>query len=98
MQAPAMVKLPGPMDAAGTTSHLFTRVVDVMPTVLDVAGVEYPGTYRGRVIHPLDGLSWVPLLRDGSDERFEGREMGFELYGFRAYRKGEWKILRLAEP
>jgi arylsulfatase len=98
MQVPAMVKLPGPMVTAGTTSHAFTHVVDVMPTVLDVAEVEYPAAYRGRAIHPVDGLSWVPFLRGGSDERLEGREMGFELYGFRAYRKDDWKILRMAEP
>jgi arylsulfatase len=118
MQVPALVKLPGAMDAAGTTSHAFTHVVDVMPTVLEAVGVEYPATYGGRTIHPVDGLSWMPLLQGGSDEggsdeggsdeggsgeggsgeRFAEREMGFELYGFRAYRKGEWKILRLAEP
>ena len=61
-------------------------------------GVEYPATYRGREIHSFDGLSWMPILEGGSDERFADREMGFELYGFRAYRRGQWKILRLAEP
>ena len=40
----------------------------------------------------------LPILNGGSDERFADREMGFELYGFRAYRKGRSKILRLAEP
>jgi arylsulfatase len=98
MQVPALVKLPGAMGAAGTTSHAFTHVVDVMPTVLEATGVEYPAAYQGREIHPLDGHSWIPLLEDGSDDVFADREMGFELYGFRAYRRGPWKILRLAEP
>jgi len=98
MQVPALVKLPGAMDTAGTISHAFTHVVDVMPTVLEATGVEYPASYRGREIHSLDGLSWMPILNSGSDERFAGREMGFELYGFRAYRNGDWKILRLAQP
>ena len=40
----------------------------------------------------------MPTLRGGADERFADREMGFELYGLRAFRRGEWKILRLAEP
>jgi arylsulfatase len=40
----------------------------------------------------------MPLLEERSGETFADREMGFELYGFRAYRKGPWKALRLAEP
>jgi arylsulfatase A-like enzyme len=98
MQVPAFVKLPGAMATAGTISHAFTHVVDVMPTVLETTGVEYLATYRGRDIHPLDGLSWLQSLEAGSDEPFADREMGFELYGFRAYRRGHWKVLRLAEP
>ena len=68
-----------------------------MPTVLEATGVEYPVTYQGREVHPLDGRSWIPLLEDGPDDVFADSEMGFELYGFRAYRRGPWKILRLAD-
>lgn len=42
--------------------------------------------------------SLIPLLKDGSDAAFTEREQGFELYGIRAYIKGDWKALRLPKP
>ncbi len=98
MQVPAIVKLPGSRANAGSRNHAFTHVVDVMPTVLDAAGLSYPATWEGRDVAALDGRSLLPLLEGAGDETFATREMGFELYGMRAYRRGPWKALLLPEP
>jgi arylsulfatase A-like enzyme len=98
MQVPAVVKLPGKMSAAGSSSSAFTHAVDIMPTVLEATGVDYPKSRAGRALHPLDGHSWRPMLRGAGAESFAEREMGFELYGLRAYRRGPWKALQLHEP
>jgi len=51
LQVPLMIKLPGALDAGATVPYT-TALVDIMPTVLQVAGVEPP-----------DGLAGVSLLR-----------------------------------
>jgi arylsulfatase len=72
--------------------------MDLMPTFLEVAGGTYPGTYNGHDIVPLQGISLMPLLKGEPDEAFRDREVGWEAYGMDAYRRGDWKVMRLPEP
>lgn len=48
-------------DGVAKTSPALVSIMDVMPTALDFAGIEAPGTY------PLDGQSFLPILRGTSD-------------------------------
>ncbi|HEX6927077.1 MAG TPA: arylsulfatase [Longimicrobiaceae bacterium] len=67
------------------------HVIDLMATVLDAAGVDYPATYQGRRITPLAGKSLLPILR--GEER-EGHDAYFwEHMGARAVRSGDWKLV-----
>lgn len=54
--------------AGGRTgvSDDFATVKDVAPTLLELAGVEQPSTYRGRVA-PMQGESWTPFLACDSE-------------------------------
>lgn len=99
IRVPAIVSGPG-VSAGGAISRSVLMVSDVAPTVLELAGVEYPqGTYDGREILPQTGKSFVPLLRDpqtvvhGDDE-----VLGLELWGRIAVRKGDWKLLKTEPP
>ena len=69
-----------------------------MPTFLEAAGGKYPKTYNGNDIVPLQGTSLMPLLKGKPDEAFKDRELGWEAYGMDAYRRGNWKVLRLPPP
>ncbi|MCE2391113.1 MAG: arylsulfatase, partial [Proteobacteria bacterium] len=54
--------------AGGSVSDTFGFVTDLVPTLLEIAGVEHPGTrYGERDVHPLDGRSLLPLLRGESE-------------------------------
>jgi len=69
------------------------HVMDIMPTVLEAAGVEYPGTYEGRRIDPPDGKSMMPILR-GQMRR--GHDALFWKYSHGcAVRQEEWKLVRM---
>jgi len=98
IQVPAMIKLPGDMANAGGRSNEVTHVMDLMPTFLSVAGAEYPGVYNGETMVPLQGESLIPLLAEESPGKTEAREVGWSAYGMDAYRKGDWKVLRLPKP
>jgi arylsulfatase len=98
IQVPAIIKLPGDMPNSGTRLTALTHVTDLMPTFLEVAGGGYPETYNGNGIVPLQGQSLIPLLQGKTGEAFANRELGWEAYGMDAYRRGDWKALRLPEP
>jgi arylsulfatase A-like enzyme len=71
---------------------------DIVPTFLDVAGVEHPGErYDGREIYPLRGQSLLPRLT-GAGANVESQALGTELFGKYALRKGEWKLLVMTPP
>jgi len=98
IQVPAIVKLPGSMKQAGKRITALTHVMDLMPTFLEVAGGSYPQNYNGNDIIPLEGISLMPFLKGEADDVFTGRKLGWEAYGMDAYRRGDWKVLRLPEP
>lgn len=78
----------------------FSTVMDIAPTILELAGVEHPGTnYRGREIEPMLGRSLVPYLSGRAEAVHPGETgTGWELFGRRAIRQGDWKALYLPPP
>lgn len=81
-----------PMIKAGRTEGHLAHIVDIMPTLTEIAGARYPSTYKQNTILPGEGKSLVPI--------FQGKQTGklhdilcWEHEGNRAARKGEWKIV-----
>ena len=100
VRVPAIVNFPR-LDRDGERSHTIATVKDVAPTVLELAGVEHPGTvYQGRDIAPLEGTSMLPFLTGRSPSIHDDKHfvMGWELFGRRAIRKGSWKLTWFFEP
>jgi arylsulfatase len=78
----------------------FATVMDIAPTVLELAGAGHTGTtYRGREVEPMRGRSMVPYL-SGDTAAVHDAETGtgWELFGRRAIRQGDWKALYLPAP
>ena len=69
------------------------HVVDLFPTFLDIAGLDYPAVYSGKQTLPLDGKSLLPVFEGKEREAPEFFISGF-LDRFRMFRKGKWKIVR----
>ncbi|CPR06817.1 arylsulfatase [Mycobacterium bohemicum DSM 44277] len=87
-------------DRQGEIGTAFTTVMDIAPTVLELAGAVHPGTtYRGREVEPMLGGSLVPYLSGESDAVHRPETgTGWELFGRRAIRQGDWKALYLPAP
>lgn len=78
----------------------FATVMDIAPTVLELAGTAHPGAvYRRREVVPIRGRSLVEYLR-GDVEVVHDADTGtgWELFGRRAIRQGDWKALYLPAP
>ncbi len=98
IQVPAVVKPPGQVPNRGSRSDQLIHVMDLMPTFLSVAGGDYPETFSGETIVPVQGISFMPLLKGQASSDVDEREIGWTAYGMDAYRKGDWKVLRLPKP
>ena len=92
---PNMVK-----DASPRIHQSLTHVNDIVPTLLDLAKVQHPGTlYKGQTIYPLTGHSLLPVI-SGAAKRVRGPDevLGYELSGNKALFKGDYKLLSNLAP
>ncbi|MDR1884158.1 MAG: arylsulfatase [Prevotella sp.] len=72
------------------------HVMDIMATCLDLAKVNYPKTYNGNEMIPLEGKSLAPVLTEGKRKGHE--YLGFEHFGEKALiAKDGWKIVQAGE-
>ena len=90
----------GPGIGGGTIKREFAHVMDVAPTIYQIAGVNHPGTqYQGREVLPLRGKSMLPYLQGkATGVRGKNDVVGWELGGRKALRKGDWKIVYANTP
>lgn len=99
VHVPAFITYPG-FKNQGARHSSVTSVMDIAPTILDIANVEHPnGTYKGKPVYEMQGVSWVPVLNEEhEDVRTSTDGHGWELFNKRGYRRGKWKALHLHEP
>ncbi len=94
VRVPALFHYPAGL-ASGLRSDAIISVMDVMPTLLELAGVDRPGpVFRGRPVAAMQGRSLLPVLTGTADDvRGPADYLGWELFGKRGLRQGSWKII-----
>jgi arylsulfatase len=99
IRAPLIIKMPSSVSKhEGEWNKSFVHVSDIMPTMLALAGANYPQDTKGAPLNQPIGISILPLLNGETTALSAEKGMGWELFEGKAYIKGNWKILRLAEP
>jgi arylsulfatase A-like enzyme len=79
---------------AGAIRRQFAHAIDVMPTVLDLIGVDAPDRIRGQEQSPIDGTSFAPLFGAGGASAPATRTtQHFEMLGSRALYQDGWKAV-----
>lgn len=99
IRGPAIIHYPQ-SDSRGVISDAFTTVVDIAATFIDLADANHPEFgFNGHPIEPLGGESMVPLIMGDSDQvHADDYVFAWEVFGHLAVRKGDWKLLQLANP
>ena len=98
IRVPAFITYPG-VRRQHSIGRTFATIQDITPTILDLADVEHPDTFKGRPVEPMRGTSMVRYLNNltdtvhGPDEVF-----GWEQFGMRAVRLDNWKAIYQQEP
>jgi arylsulfatase len=84
-------------EMAGTVRRQYAHLVDVTPTLLELAGVDRPEVRHGQTLRRLDGASFVPVLRDATAPAVR-TEQYFEMAGHRGFYRDGWEIVTLHQP
>jgi arylsulfatase len=89
---PAIVHWPAGLKAPrGSLVHAPAHLVDVLPTVAEVAGATLPESWPDRELTPLAGISLAPIL---AGRKIESRPPIHLLFGSdRGLRDGDWKLV-----
>lgn len=94
---PLIIHWPAGFSSRGELRNQFHHINDLMPTVLEVVGVEQPKQFRGMPTRPMEGISMVYSF-DSSDTPSRKREQYYELEANRAYVADGWKIVTRIQP
>jgi arylsulfatase len=93
VRCPSFITYPGWTQNSGKITNEIISVMDIAPTILDLAGVTHPGNeFEDREIYPMDGISLLGWLEGKQDSvRDDDEAHCWELYGRIGVRKGDWK-------
>jgi arylsulfatase A-like enzyme len=91
---PMVIHWPGRVTGTGGLRSQFTHVIDVAPTILDVAGIPVPSSVDGIDQEPMHGVSFTGTLTDPEAPERHTQQY-FETIGNRAmYKDGWWLAMR----
>jgi arylsulfatase A-like enzyme len=93
-RAPLIVHWPAGSTEPGRLRTQFHHVVDIVPTVLEVARITLPAELSGYTQRPLDGTSFAYTFRSVG-EPTRKRLQYFEMVGHRAMWADGWKAVAL---
>lgn len=91
ISTPLVAHWPKGIKAAGELRRTPGHVVDIVPTILEVAGVEKPSEWQGEHIPHAPGKSLAPAF---AEDKTIARDSLWWLHeGNRAVRVGDWKLV-----
>ena len=91
---PLIAHWPGGISETGTLRHTPGQLPDIIATVLDVTGADYPQTHHGNTVHAPEGTSLLPVLEN---DQLAPRSLFWEHEGKRSSPAGKMET-RQAVP
>lgn len=97
IRAPAFISYPGARDKV--ILDQFVHVMDIAPTLIDVAGGTIPQEHNGQSKAPMIGHSILPWLKDERNEvRPQDEAVCTELFGRYSVWRNGWKLVHSNSP
>jgi arylsulfatase len=91
ISTPLVVHWPAGIKAAGELRQTPAHVIDFLPTIFDLLGIEKPKQWDGEPIPPAPGRSLLPVF--AADVTLERDFIWWLHEGNRAIRVGDWKLV-----
>ena len=92
IRTPFIAHWPAGIRARGELRTQPGHLIDVMPTLVELAGATYPATRHANAIQPMAGRSLLPALT-ADRPLARSAPLFFEHDGSRAVRDGDWKLV-----
>ena len=89
---PLLVHWPARLGRPGAVRRQYVHVIDILPTVLELVGVDEPDEIRGVPQSPIEGLSFAAVL-DDPDAASVRTTQYYEMFGNRALYHDGWKAV-----
>ena len=91
---PCIVRWPAKIGSRGAIRHQFAHAIDVLPTVLELAGIDAPTSIGDVAQSPIEGTSFAYLLGNhGADAKERHTTQYFEMLGSRGIYHEGWKAV-----
>jgi arylsulfatase len=94
---PLVIHWPKGIKAKGEVRQQYHHSTDIVPTILDVAGLEMPKVYRGVEQFPLNGVS-MRYTFDDPNAKTQKKQQYYAMLGTRGIWKDGWKASALHTP
>jgi arylsulfatase len=89
---PFLVHWPAGIKAHGEVRNQYAHIIDMVPTVLDVLGIEPPSTIRGVTQAPIHGVSFAPSFNEQAAPTRHTTQY-FEMFGHRSIDHDGWRAV-----
>ena len=89
---PFIVHWPDGIEAKGVVREQYTHAVDMVPTILEAAGIEAPQSVRGVAQSPIEGVSFAHTF-DDADAGSKRETQYFEMMGHRSIYHDGWRAV-----
>ncbi|UYO97295.1 arylsulfatase [Microbacterium sp. M28] len=95
---PMIIHWPAGIKAKGEVRHQYHHSVDVVSTILDVIGIEFPEIFRGVEQRPLPGVSMRSSFDAAPDAPTDKHVQYYAMLGTRGIWKDGWKAATIHAP
>jgi arylsulfatase len=95
---PLVISWPKGIKAKGEVRNQYHHAVDIVPTILEICGLEMPKVYRGVEQYPLSGVSMKYTFDAKPDAPTQKHTQYYAMLGTRAIWQDGWKAVAVHAP
>jgi arylsulfatase len=95
---PLVISWPKGIKAHGEVRSQYHHSTDIVPTILDICGLEMPKVYKGVEQYPLSGVSMRYTFDAAADGPTQKKRQYYAMLGTRGIWENGWKAVALHAP
>ncbi|WP_370980022.1 sulfatase-like hydrolase/transferase [Agaribacterium sp. ZY112] len=95
---PLVISWPKGIKARGELRHQYHHSVDIVPTILELTGLEMPEVFKGVPQYPLNGVSMAYSFDATPDAKTQKEVQYYTMFGTRGIWKDGWKAVAMHAP